>query len=126
MLYVYSLAEQTIAVDAPVAFPSIGISKGKYAIQSTESTITINCPGIYEVTFNGTASAAGEVQLTLNGLNVEGAIANGTTLTFTVLVGVNPNCCAVTDNLPARLQVVNTGEAAVTLTNVGITVIKVG
>ena len=126
MLYVYSLAEQTIAVDAPVAFSSIGLSKGKYVIQSTESTITINCPGIYEVIFNGTASAAGGVQLTLNGLDVEGALAEGTSLAFTALVRVNPNCCAISTNLPARLQVVNSGAADLTLTNAALTIIKVG
>ena len=126
MMYVYTISEQTVQVAAPIEFTSIGISKGRNITQATETTLIIGCPGIYEITFNGTATAAGTVQLYINGEQVNGATFNGTTLAFTALIQVNSNCCAVTNNLPARIQVINNGAAALTLTNVALTIIKVG
>lgn len=126
MMYVYTVSEQTIEVAAPIEFTTIGLSKGRNATQTTETTLTIGCPGIYEITFNGTATAAGTTQLYVNGEEVNGAASTGTTLSFTALIQVNPNCCAVTNNLPARIQVINDGAAALTLTNVALTIIKVG
>lgn len=126
MMYVYTVSEQTTEVASPIEFTSIGLSKGRNAIQATETTLIIGCPGIYEITFNGTTTAAGTVQLYVNGEEVNGATSIGTTLAFTALIQVNPNCCAVTNNLPARIQVINDGEAALTLTNVALTIIKVG
>ena len=126
MLYVYNISEQAVAAAAPIEFTSIGVSKSKLITQTTNTTLTINYPGIYEIAFNGTASAAGTVQLYLNGEALPGALAEGTSLAFTALVRANPNCCAIIDNLPVRLQVINTGDAALILTNVAITIIKVG
>lgn len=126
MMYVYTVSEQTTEVAAPIEFTSIGLSKGRNATQATETTLIIGCPGIYEITFNGTATAAGTAQLYVNGEEINGAISTGTTLSFTVLIQVNPNCCAVTNNLPARIQVINDGATALTLTNVALTIIKVG
>lgn len=126
MMYVYTVSEQTTEVAAPIEFTSIGLSKGRNATQATETTLIIGCPGIYEITFNGIATTAGTVQLYVNGQEVNGATSIGTTLAFTALIQVNPNCCAVTNNLPARIQVINDGAAALTLTNVALTIIKVG
>ena len=126
MMYVYTVSEQTSEVAAPIEFTSIGLSKDRNATQATETTLIIGCPGIYEITFNGTATADGTVQLYVNGEEINGAISTGTTLSFTALIQVNPNCCAVTNNLPARIQVINDGAAALTLTNVALTIIKVG
>ena len=126
MLYLYNVSEQTVAAAAPLEFSTIGVLKGRTAVQTTDTTVNIYCPGVYEVNFYGTATAAGTVQLQLNGEDVVGALSEGTTLVFTVLVQINPNCCAITTNLPARLQVINTGDAALTLSNAGITVVKVG
>ena len=126
MIYLYNISEQTVAAAAPIEFTTVGVTKGYPIVQATDTTINLNCPGIYEVTFYGTAAAAGNIQLYLNGEGVPGAISEGTNLVFTVLVRINPNCCAITTNLPGRLQVINTGDAALTLNNVGITVVKVG
>lgn len=126
MMYVYTTSEQTIEAAAPIEFTSIGISKCRNATQTIETTLTIGRPGIYEITFNGTATAAGTVQLYVNGEEINGATSTGTTLAFTALIHVNPNCCAITNNLPARIQVINGGAAALTLTNVALTIIKVG
>ena len=126
MMYVYTISEQTVEAAAPIEFTSVGISKGRNITQATETTLIIGCPGIYEITFNGAATAAGTVQLYINGEQVNGATSNGTTLAFTALIQVNPNCCAVTNNLPARIQVINNGAAALTLTNVALPIIKVG
>lgn len=126
MMYVYTTSEQTIEAAAPIEFTSVGISKCRNVTQTTETTLTIGCPGIYKITFNGTATAAGTVQLYVNGEEINGATSTGTTLAFTALIQVNPNCCAMTNNLPARIQVMNNGAAALTLTNVTLTIIKVG
>lgn len=126
MLYVYSISSQTVAAEGPVQFSTVGLAKYKTTVQTSETTVTINCPGIYQVVFNGTASAAGTVQLYLNGEPVNGALAEGTSLSFAALIGANPNCCAVNTNLPARVQVINTGDAAATLTNAALVIIKVG
>lgn len=126
MIYLYTTNSQTIEAAAPISFTTVGLRKDRTATQSTESTVQLNCPGIYEVSFNGTASATGIVQLYLNGEAIPGAIANGVSLAFATLVKVNPNCCAITDNLPARIQVLNADESAITLSNVALTVVKVG
>ena len=126
MMYVYTISEQTTEVAAPIEFTTIGVSKCRSTTQATETTLTIGCPGIYKITFNGTATAAGTAQLYVNGEEMNGAISTGTTLAFTALIQINPNCCAVTNNLPARIQVINGGTAALTLTNVALTIIKVG
>lgn len=126
MIYLYTVNSQMIEADEPLSFTTVGMRKNRITNQSTETTIQLNCPGVYEVTFNGTASAAATVQLYLNGEAVSGALSNGVSLAFTALVKVNSNCCAITDNLPARIQVINIDEAAATLTNVAITIIKVG
>ena len=126
MLYVYSITEQTVAAAGPLEFTTLGLVRNRNVIQKTNTTLQFNCPGTYQVSFNATASAAGEVQLYLNGEEVPGALAEGTSLAFTALIRINPNCCAITDNLPATLQVLNEGAAALTLTNTALTIIKVG
>ena len=126
MLYVYSISDQTVAAAGPIEFTTLGLVKNKNIIRKTNTTLQFNCPGIYLVSFNATASAAGEVQLYLNGEEVPGALAEGTSLAFTALIRINPNCCAITDNLPATLQVLNEGAAALTVTNAALTIVKVG
>lgn len=126
MIYLYTTNSQTVEVAAPVSFTTVGLRKDRTATQSTESTVQLNCPGIYEVSFNGTASTTGIVQLYLNGEAVPGAIANGVSLAFAALVKVNPNCCVITDNLPARIQVLNADGSAIALSNVALTIAKVG
>ena len=126
MLYVYSISDQTVAAAGPIEFTILGLVKNKEVIQRTNTNMQINCPGIYLVSFDATASAAGEVQLYLNGEEVPGALAEGTSLAFTALIRVNHNCCAITDNIPAIVQVLNEGAAALTLTNAALTIVKVG
>lgn len=126
MIYLYTNSSQTISENVPISFTTVGLRKNWITTQSTEATIQLNCPGIYEVSFNGTAADTGIVQLYLNGEAVPGALANGVSLAFTALVKVNPNCCAITDNLPARVQVLNVDDADLTLTNVALTIVKVG
>lgn len=126
MLYVYSISDQTVAATGSIEFTTLGLVKNKNIVQKTNTTIQINCPGIYLVSFNATASAAGETQLYLNGEEIPGALSEGTSLAFTALICINSNCCAITNNIPATLQVLNEGTAALTLTNAALTVVKVG
>lgn len=126
MIYLYTTNSQTIATNEPISFTAVGLRKSYTTTQSTETTIQLNCPGVYEISFNGTASTTGIVQLYLNGEIVPGALANGVSLAFTTIVKVNQNCCAITDNLPSRIQVKNSDDSELTLTNVALTVVKVG
>lgn len=126
MIYLYTNSPQTLAANVPISFTSVGLRKGRAATQSTEATIQLNCPGVYEISFNGTAAVAGVVQLYLNGEAIPGALANGVSLAFTALIKVNPNCCAITDNLPGRIQVKNNDDGELTLNNVALTIVKVG
>ena len=103
MIYLYTLTEQTVQSLAPLSLTTVGLSYGRSVTQSTETTIQLNCPGFYQVTYNGTVAGDGTVQLYLNGEPVPGATGSGATQTFTTIVRANPNCCSVPDNLPARL-----------------------
>ena len=97
-------------------------------------SIQLKRPGYYMVHFNASAAATATgdvtVQLNGNGSAIPGAIStvNSTAatdignLSFTAIVRVLPNCCAVQSNSPLTLTFVNTGveaaysNAAVTIT----------
>ena len=99
--------------------------------------INLNRPGYYMVHFNADAvetGAAGNVKIQMqnNGANVSGAEAtaySGTetdivNLGFSAIVRVQPNCCAVSSNVPASLTFVNSGVAAV-VSNAAVVVTKI-
>lgn len=85
------------------------------------NTISLNDTGFYRVTYSvsAVAGAAGVVSIALNQNETalytvsQTAAAAGDTvnLTLVYIVRVAPNCSAVISNLPANLQVVNTGVA---------------
>lgn len=138
MLYTYNNASQTLAQNAPIVFSTNGVAKGCSATHVAGSTaVNLNKPGIYMVQFNADAVESGTAgnltaQLQGNGVAITGAestaYSGATTdimnLSFTALVKVNPNCCAITTNIPYVLTVQNTGEGA-TYSNAAITVTKV-
>lgn len=101
-------------------------------------SVALQGTGYYLITVNAdaanTTATAGNITLQLytNGVAYAGAEATQTSesttdiahLSFTTLVRVLPNCCAITNNNPLTLTVVNTGIAA-TVSNAAITVVKV-
>lgn len=138
MLYTYTNSSQTVVTGGTVVLNNNGVLCGCSATHSTNTnSISLNKPGIYQVTFNSDAVESGTagnitVQLYGNGAIVPGAESttfSGTATSvvnpsFTALVKVNCNCCANTTNVPYVLTFVNTGVGA-TYTNAAVTVVKV-
>ena len=136
MIDSYSNTSQAIAVDEAIPFAINSICTGRTATHAAGSTtFSLNKPGFYYVTFNGTAItdvAAGNitVQLFNNGKAVPGAITSSTSsaatdiqsLSFSKLIQVHPSCCAI--NNTTNLTFNNIGLAA-TFTNVNVIITKV-
>lgn len=113
MLYTYSITAQTVAADANLNFNINGVRTGCTVSHSAGTpSIQLNRPGYYMVHFNASAAATATgdvtVQLNGNGSAIPGAIStvNSTAatdignLSFTAIVRVLPNCCAVQSNSP--------------------------
>lgn len=137
MIDSYSNTSQAIAVDTAIPFAINNICTGRTATHTAGSTtFSLNKPGFYYVTFNGTAAitdaTAGDitVQLFNNGKAVPGAITSSASsaatdiqsLSFSKLIQVHPSCCAI--NNTTNLTFNNIGLAA-TFTNVNVVITKV-
>ena len=135
MLYTYSITAQTAASNSNLNFNVNSVLTGCTVSHSAGTpSIQLKRPGYYMVHFNASAAATATgdvtVQLNGNGSAIPGAIStvNSTAatdignLSFTAIVRVLPNCCAVQSNSPLTLTFVNTGveaaysNAAVTIT----------
>lgn len=136
MLNTYTTASQTLATGQDLLFRTNKISTN-CTITHTEGnpTITLNKPGFYLVSFNGTTTSATApasaiiLQLTNNGVLEPGAIAEDlpaasapANLAFTTLIRVLPSCCAI--NNKANLTVRSVGVAA-DFSNVNLVVTKI-
>lgn len=106
------------------------------AFTNTDTTISINQSGYYEVnvTANVVPTAAGVYTIQLyDGLTaIDTALASVTAaandtynLSFSKIIRVLPNCCSVTTNVPKVLSVVSGGVAA-NIDTINISVKKVG
>lgn len=138
MLFTYTNTSQTVVANASLVFNNNSIKTGNTVTHSPNTnSISLNCPGIYMVSFNSDAvesGTAGNITVQLYGNNVlipgaESTSFSGTTTSivnpsFTTLVRVTPNCCANNGNVPYVLTFVNTGVGA-TFTNAAVTVTKV-
>ena len=118
MIEVYTINQALISGSA-IPFNNVAIQKGKTAVLSAPSNISLNAPGIYMVsvdgTFMGATAGTGEVQLSRNGVAVEAAASSATLAAdttipyaFTTFVQV-PRCCA---SIPVDLKCVYTGDEA--------------
>ena len=136
MLYTYSITAQTVAAGANLNFNINGVRTGCTVSHSAGTpSIQLNRPGYYMVHFNASAAATatGDVtaQLNGNGSAIPGAIStvNSTAatdignLSFTAIVRVLPNCCAIQSNSPLTLTVENIGVEA-TYSNAAITITR--
>ena len=136
MLYTYSITAQTAASNSNLNFNVNSILTGCTVSHSAGTpSIQLKRPGYYMVHFNASAAATATgdvtVQLNGNGSAIPGAIstANSTAatdignLSFTAIVRVLPNCCAIQSNSPLTLTVENTGVEA-TYSNAAITVTR--
>lgn len=138
MLYTYSTTDQTVAVNGVVALGNNGVSAcGCISHAAGTGSVSLQRAGYYRITVNAdaanTTATAGNITLQLysNGTAYAGAEATQTSesttdvanLSFTALIRVLPNCCAIDNNLPTTLTLVNTGIAA-TFSNVAMTVVR--
>ena len=136
MLYTYSITAQTAASDSNLNFNVNSVLTGCTVSHSAgTSSIQLKRPGYYMVHFNASAAATATgditVQLNGNGSAIPGAIStiNSTAatdignLSFTAIVQVLPNCCAIQSNSPLTLTVENTGVEA-TYSNAAITITR--
>lgn len=139
MLNTYTNTSLAVATDAPITFNNNAIHTcGPVSHAAGTPSIVLSGTGHYLVAFNGSAAitdtTAGNisVQLYVNGEaypGAQGTIYSATAdqdgnINFITLVRVLPNCCAIRDNSPLTLTVVNTGLAA-TFTNAALTVMRV-
>lgn len=139
MLNTYTNSSLEVAANAAISFNnnSVITTCGPVSHSAGTSTVSLNASGYYYVSFSGSAAitdtTAGNVTATLylNGEEYEGATSTIYSATagqdgnlgFSTIVRVLPNCCAIRDNLPLSLTVVNTGLAA-TYSNVELTVFR--
>ena len=136
VLDTYTNTDQTIITDSPIVFNTNRVRAGRSITHLPgSSSISLNCPGIYEVHFNGDAAESGTagditVQLFVNGVLQPGAEATedstATTdivnMAFTTLVCVTPSICECGNSV--SLTFVDTGVGAV-FSNVEVVVEKI-
>lgn len=137
MIDSYSNTSQPIAAGENIPFAVNSIQTGCTATHIAGSTtFSLNRPGFYFVTFNGTGAitgaTAGDITVSMlnNGVLVPGATATtnsaSTTdirsISFSKLIQVKPSCCAI--NNSTNLTFNNAGLAA-TFTSVNVVITKV-
>lgn len=136
MLYTYSITAQTATPNSNLNFNVNSVLTGCTVSHSAGiPSIQLRRPGYYMVHFNASAAAAtaGDVtvQLNGNGSAIPGAISTINSaaatdigsLSFTTIVQVLPNCCAIQSNSPLTLTVENIGVEA-TYSNAAITITR--
>lgn len=139
MLNTYTNTSQAVAVNGTLTFNNTAVSACQFVHHTAGSASTaLTGTGYYLVVFNADAaitdSTAGNVtaQLQVDGTTYPGAEATFYSsaatdignISFTTLVKVQPNCCAISTNNPKTLTVINTGLAA-TYTNASLTIYRV-
>ena len=110
------LGKVTRRINTPYAYSNTFV-----VTSSTADTVVINDAGFYKITYSLTATAAAEgevtVTLVLNGdpiYSVSQNIADATAavnLTLPYTIRVSPNCESAPTNVPASVQIQNTGVA---------------
>lgn len=124
MLQTYSTNVE-VAVDAAVPFNNVYIEKGCSAVESGPSTIQLNRSGVYMVSVNASAAAASTLQLSKDGILQPQAQSTGLNPSFISLIQVPTNNTACCASSPTVLQLINSGAAVSTLTDVNVVVTKV-
>ena len=135
MVYTFSVTDQTVNTDESLAFNTDGVVYGSCTSHwGNPNVVQLRHAGLYYVSFNAslsTTETTGDLaaQLQVNGVDYPGAlatagVADGKSLSFSALVKVLPNCCAVDSNIPASVSVINTGVDAI-YSNAALTIIKI-
>jgi hypothetical protein len=72
--YIYNLAAQSVAVEAPVLFDSNGVLSAGITHTISTSEITVVNAGIYEIAFSLSATESNQFALFVNGVVVPGSV----------------------------------------------------
>ena len=135
MTVVSNLASQSVAAGGQILLPTTSLQKGCNT-KTTNNGISINRPGLYDVsaTIVGLVAGGGIINLAVqvNGETVgylQGQAYTNTeepaTITLNAPISINPNCCAITNNVPATVTLINNGTATDVLSSAVLSVTKV-
>jgi hypothetical protein len=105
--------ETTVAPNNPVSFPGNGPTDGSSGItRASASTFTLAATGTYEVSFQVSVDEAGQLELSLNGVEQSATVVGRATGTSQIWANV-----LITTTLPDRvLSVVNPAGESTALT----------
>lgn len=131
----YNSSAQTVAANGIVQLTTVGNQKG-CSTTSGSNAVVINKPGIYQInaTVFGLVTGGGTINLGIeaNGVAIPylaGSAYTNTaepaTITLTGTYVVNPNCCAVTTNVPETITLVNNGANSDVLSFASLNVTKI-
>lgn len=135
MLYAYTTSDQTVAPGTSAIFETNSVRTCLVEHVPGTSTITIDTPGIYEISVSADATSATTGLLTLqlfnNDVAVPGIWASNTIETsnnirnydFGGLIRIRQSCPAISNT--ANLTVRNIGENDAVISNISIVVKKV-
>ena len=123
MLEIYSL---NVTAAAGAAFPLTNtvLQKGQTVVLSGAGTLQFNKCGIYMLSVNGSAAASVTVQAMKDGVLLPQAQATGTNPSFLTLIQVPENNTNCPCSIPTTVQIINSGDAAATLTDLNVVVTK--
>ena len=123
MLQAYSL---NVEAGAGAAFPltNVVVQKGQSVILSG-ATIQFNKCGVYMLECNGSAAAAVTIQAMKDGVLLPYAQGTGTAPSFLTLIQVTENNTNCPCTSPTTVQIMNSGDAAATLTDLNVVVTKI-
>jgi hypothetical protein len=124
-------ATQTVDVDGLINLGSVyrrydkkGCQCGLRAFEVNANGITLQQSGIYHITAIFESAAAATVQLLVNGVAIDGAVATDTQSVIDYFVVVDSGCVLGNNTTVAQsISFQNTGAAA-TFTNVIVNVVK--
>lgn len=133
MLEVFTNTTQTLLQGNAIKFDMIKFSDCRMSLNSAGTSITVQTPGRYLVSFDGvggsgTASTAFTIQMYVNGVAQPCAQTTNTVATgndkaplgFTTLIQVNNSCCSVNNNQTLTFVAPNAVGGTITHANVSI------
>ena len=136
MTILSNVSSQNIAPAGVINAGSVVVQKG-CATQASGNGIAITKPGIYDITATvvGLVTGGGIMEFSVmeNGTAIDYLVGQAytnteepATVTLTGHIVVNPNCCAVTNNLPTTISLQNTSTTTTAvISNVMLDVTKV-
>lgn len=135
MTVVSNLASQSVAPNGQILLPTTNAQKG-CSTSAGNNGVKIYKSGIYNVEafITGLVIGGGIINLAVqvNGETVgylTGQAYTNTdepqTITLNAPIAINPNCCAVTNNVPSVVTLVNNGTATDVLSSAVLSVTKV-